>query len=196
MRVLCSIAAVVLLAALVAGVSFDKKADEIPKELGAEDASYVPSPKNPREKTEMICSACLTASLEVLAALRKLRKEFLREPDKLKEYHFLSAVGDICTEKSLHMGLLRDGPSKKVTTIYANDADPKLRGKYAIVKGAWVTHLWQQECFVTIDRLEDDLRVIYDDDGKTFHFCPMCASAGQKGRLHEATLTDEQKSDL
>eukprot|EP00672_Neobodo_designis_P022376 CAMPEP_0174850624 /NCGR_PEP_ID=MMETSP1114-20130205/20446_1 /TAXON_ID=312471 /ORGANISM="Neobodo designis, Strain CCAP 1951/1" /LENGTH=190 /DNA_ID=CAMNT_0016085093 /DNA_START=24 /DNA_END=596 /DNA_ORIENTATION=+ len=171
-------------------------AAEIPKELEKDDASYVPSPSNDRERKEMQCSACVTTALELIGALRKVRKEFKYEPFKLKEYHLLAAAGDLCQAKSLHMGLLRDGPSKRVTTNFANDAQPGIMGKYAVVKGSWITHLWQQTCFESIDRWEDDLKVVYDDDGRTFHFCPQCASVGQKGRLSEAQLIDEQKAEL
>ena len=187
---------VVLLTLFAMGFALAAPSDTMPKELEEGDASYVPSPKNDRERLEMQCSACLTTALEVVAAMRKIRKEFNREPHKLKEYHLLDAVSEICDNNALHMGLLRDGPSRKVTTVYANDANKNIVGKYAVVKGAWVTHLWQQACYANIDRFEDQLKMIYDDDGRTYHFCPQCASAGQKGRLHEAQLVDEQKADL
>ena len=170
-----------ILLAVAVGLVAAAPADEIPRELGKADASHIPNPREEPERSELLCSACLSTGLELLKALRKVRKEFERQPDKLKEYHLLAAAGDVCEKATLNMGLARDEASRRVTTTFANEA--AVRGKSAVVKGGWVTHMWKSECFDTIDRLEDDLRKIYNDDGKTYEFCPACSKIGKQGTL-------------
>jgi hypothetical protein len=156
---------------------------EIPRPLSDTDASYVPSAHNETELAEMQCTACLSASLELLRKLRQVRREFQREPKKLKEYHLLSALEDVCDVNQLNMGLIRDGATKRVTTTFGNDASEQIKNKFAVVKGAWITHLWRQQCLETMDRLEDSLREIYNADGANFNFCPSCEAIDRDGTL-------------
>ena len=160
------------------------------REMKEGDVSHVPDRDNPVERAEMECTACLSTSREILAALRKVGREFKHEPSKLREYHLLTAVSNLCDDTTLHMGLIRQADGR-VSTMFANENTKGLRQKFAIIKGAWVSGLWRQVCFDTVDRLEDDLFKIYKDDGRTYEFCPQLCKGSPQSATNLQKFHDE-----
>lgn len=160
-------------------------APKLPRKVADEDASYIPSVENDQERAEMTCSACHTTIFELFRAFKKLKKEFDRQPEKLKEYHLLAASSDVCENARLHMGLIRNESDKRITTVYANELEPGVSEKYSLVKGAWVTSFWMQKCHETLDNLEEEFMPIYKKMGKGMTLCPVCEAVGKATTLRD-----------
>ncbi len=133
------------------------------------------------------CSACQTTIVELLAAFKNVKKEFALQPEKLREFHLLAATSEVCDNAKLHMGLLRSEADKRITTEYGNELHPSVSQKHSVVKGAWITSFWMQECHATLDRIEDDLMTVYKNDGRFIKLCPQCERVGKPSAIPTPT---------
>ena len=140
----------------------------VPRGLTKDDAAKVPDPNNAKDKFRLECSACITAASEVGKRLEKVHKEFKYEPEKVKEYHIMAAVDELCEREVFHYGMFRDGIEKIVYPKFVDENDE--RWKSTTVKGGWATKLWQRVCHEMMERIEDDIPKAYR--GEKIQFCP------------------------
>lgn len=201
-RLALALGALACLAAVVAAeMKKVPKEANIPRPLEDGDVTGVPDPNNEKDAASLKCHVCHGVNQQLHKAFTKVRKEFDRQPKKLREYHLLAAAGDVCEASKLHMGLMRHTSTKMVGPEFVHENDPH-QDSSGVVKGSWVTSMWTQGCFEVIDRVEDDLRKIYD--GKEYYLCPECegiagttinaptAPAAEK----EAAAAEEKKAEL
>ena len=189
--------AAILVVALIIAVAFAAKKKQerqppansgIPRSLTEEDAQYVPSLNDDKEFAEMQCSACKASAGLMLERLEKLRKEFHLQPEKIKEYHMVAAIDDMCEHEKNHFGLVQDGAAKVVTTTYKDEYHTDYQG--SIVKGAWVTKFFTQTCIEMLERVEDDVVRLWK--GASLVVCPMCP----KNKEPAAAADESKKEDL
>jgi hypothetical protein len=142
----------------------------VPRSLQKEDYNSLPDPENPKDAARLRCSACITAVQEVNKRLETVHKSFAKTPEKLKRYHVIAAVDELCPTEVWHYGLLRNLQTKDVYAKFVDENDKEF--KHTTVKGGWITKLWGKHCDEFMERVEDHLWDLYH--GKEMDLCPFC----------------------
>jgi hypothetical protein len=142
-------------------------------ELTDDETGDVPHPDDsPAMNTELTCKACSYSVRLMQGALEKVRVEFERQPDKLREYHALAAVEDVCKKNKLHVGLLSKN-KEDVTTDFIHEVEAKqTEAGDHVLKGGWVTRFFYQKCEDMLTTAEDHMAQMMQ--GKDVNLCPAC----------------------
>lgn len=156
-----------------------------------EEFDYMPNPEDsPEMNTELSCSACSYSVKLMQGALEKVKLEFQRQPEKLKEYHALAAIDDVCKKHFLHVGLL--GTSQKsATTEFIHEQEAKATGKGAnVLKGGWITRFFNQKCEDMLTEAEDNMGKMMKGEG--VNLCPSCE---KWNKINEKRELKQHKKD-
>lgn len=143
------------------------------EELDDNEYKTVPSPDDsPEMNLELTCHACSYSVRLMQGALEKVRVEFERQPGKLREYHALAAVEDVCKKHKLHVGLLaKDRDDVTTEFIHEVDAKQKSAGQH-VLKGGWITRFFYQKCEDMLTIAEDNMKEMMK--GGDVDLCPPC----------------------
>lgn len=122
--------------------------------------------------TELACHACSYSVRLMQSALEKVRVEFERQPHKLKEYHALAAVEDVCKKNKLNVGLLSK-QKDEVTSHFIHEMEAKqTNAGQHVLKGGWITRYFYQKCEDMLTIAEDHMGEMMQ--GKDVNLCPAC----------------------
>lgn len=137
-------------------------------------SSQLPDRDNPQDIQALKCSACRSSSSIVKSHLADAVIEFLHHaaPDEAtRQMYLASAVPGTCENEQINVGLLRKPDKQRVLPTFQHE----LRDDYSgdLVKAAWITQLWTEQCFEMIKRMEPNF--LQFSLGKEFDWCPVCS---------------------
>lgn len=187
------------LAGAVSIISAERKPGKpvgIPGYTTIEDEEYkaLPNPENsPEDAAELGCSACALAVQLMQRQLEKLKTEFQRQPQNLKEYHALAAIDGLCNKYGLKVGLI-SYEDKSVAKKFVHESDGVAMGAKTVLKGGWITRFWMMKCEDMMTDAEDHLSAMMK--GKQIDLCPMCKDAQmyEERRNKKKQAAEERKN--
>ena len=153
------------------------KGSAVPRPLGENEQDGVPKQSDERDVADLRCSACHSVARSVFRRMDKVRTEFKRQPEKLRSYHVLASLGDLCEDDKMTTGIAKDMETKKVTRIFVDEGKEAISTRQGIIKGGWVSTLFTDVCHQIMDRVEDNVMPLYKQ-GNPNQICKKHECAG------------------
>ena len=197
MKILTSFTLLILCACIVLAIASSfthAKEGQLPghEVLDEDQAGYVPNPdESPEMADELACTACSYSVRLMQGAMEKVRLEFERQPEKLKEYHALAAIEDVCKKHKLNVGLLaKDKSSATTEFIHEMEAKQKSAGQH-VLKGGWITRFFYTHCEDMLTLAEDHMGEMMK--GKDIQLCPKCVKHKANQEKKEKKMKNKKR---
>ena len=164
---------IILFVALILMASCRNR-DFVTNEISHENLpASMPSPENETEAIFLRCNACLSAVQVLLTRLAPVRTEFEKDPTKVKEYHLEGVVDNLCADEKEWYGLHHDTTRNVVGLEFLHNGENR---DLLILRGQWITPLWEAECNKLMDFVDDRLLLWLRNNqfGDSIEMCPYC----------------------